>query len=220
MLTEKIIIIRLLLSFVAGAIIGFERSSKRQAAGLRTHTLICIGAAGVMLLSLWITEIMGTGDPGRIAAQVVSGMGFLGGGAILKLGANVKGLTTAASIWVVACIGLVTGCGMYAASGTMVFLTLITLSVMNYFELRIFPARQNKFLAIHFSGEYPQMTEITGILNKYSISVLSTNIRKSKRNDSDGKLILLITMPKSMNVRKLSDDLQALERVNKITLKE
>ena len=220
MLTEKIIIIRLLLSFVAGAIIGFERSSKRQAAGLRTHTLICIGAAGVMLLSLWITEIMGTGDPGRIAAQVVSGMGFLGGGAILKLGANVKGLTTAASIWVVACIGLVTGCGMYAASGTMVLLTLMTLSVMNYFELRIFPARQNKFLVIHFSGEYPQMTEITGILNKYSISVLSTNIRKSKRSDSDGKLILLITMPKSMNVRKLSDDLQTLERVHKITLKE
>jgi len=220
MLTEKIIIIRLLLSFVAGAIIGFERSSKRQAAGLRTHTLICIGAAGVMLLSLWITEIMGTGDPGRIAAQVVSGMGFLGGGAILKLGANVKGLTTAASIWVVACIGLVTGCGMYAASATMVLLTLITLSVMNAFELRIFPARQNKFLVIYFNGEYPQMTEITGILNKYSISVLSTNIRKSKRSDSNGKLILLITMPKNMNVRKLSDDLQTLERVNKITLKE
>lgn len=104
MITDSVIVVRLLLSFVSGLAIGLERSSKLQAAGLRTHTLICVGATGVMLLSLCVSEITGDhiGDPGRIAAQVVSGMGFLGGGAILKMGANVKGLTTATTIWVTA----------------------------------------------------------------------------------------------------------------------
>ncbi|MEL3906164.1 MAG: MgtC/SapB family protein [Treponema sp.] len=220
MLTDSVIVIRLLLSFCAGAAIGLERSSKRQAAGLRTHILICLGATGVMLLSIWLTEVKGGGDPGRIAAQVVSGMGFLGGGAILKFGANVKGLTTAASIWVVACIGLVTGCGMYAASITMIAITLVTLSVMSFIELRLFPARQNKFLEIHFAGKDPQMNEIIDILTKYSISILSTNVRQSKRKDNTAKLILFINIPKLTNIQKLSDDLQDLETVNKIILKE
>lgn len=220
MLTDTVIIIRLLLSFCAGAAIGLERSSKRQAAGLRTHILICVGATGIMLLSTWLTELEGTGDPGRIAAQVVSGMGFLGGGAILKFGANVKGLTTAASIWVVACIGLVTGCGMYTACITMVIITLVTLSVMSHVERYLFPVRQNKFLEIHFSGTDPQMNEIIDILTRYSISILSTNVRQSKRKDNTAKLILLINIPKVTNIQLLTDDLQALETVNKITLKE
>ena len=220
MLTDTVIIIRLLMSFCAGAAIGLERSSKRQAAGLRTHILICVGATGIMLLSIWLTEIEGTGDPGRIAAQVVSGMGFLGGGAILKFGANVTGLTTAASIWVAACIGLVTGCGMYTACITMVIITLVTLSVMNHIERYLFPVRQNKFLEIHFSGKDPQMNEIIDILTRYSISILPTNVRHSKRKDNTAKLILLINIPKTTNILLLTDDLQALETVNKITLKE
>lgn len=219
MLTDTIIIIRLLLSFCAGAAIGLERSGARQAAGLRTHILICVGATGVMLLSIWVTEIEGTGDPGRIAAQVVSGIGFLGGGAILKLGANVKGLTTAASIWVVACIGLVTGCGMYTACITMVIITLITLSVMSRIERYFFPVRQNKLLEISFSGKDPQMNEIIGILTRYSISILSTDVRQAKRKDNTAKLILLISIPKATNIQLLTDNLQALESVNKITLK-
>ena len=220
MLSDMVIIVRLLLSFCAGAVIGLERSSKRQAAGLRTHILICVGATGIMLLSIWLTKIEGTGDPGRIAAQVVSGMGFLGGGAILKFGANVTGLTTAASIWVAACIGLVIGCGMYTAGITMVIITLVTLSVMNHIERYLFPVRQNKFLEIHFSGKDPQMDEIVDILTRYSISILSTNVRQSKRKDNTAKLILLITIPKTTNIQLLTDDLQSLETVNKITLKE
>ncbi|MGP1594597.1 MAG: MgtC/SapB family protein [Treponema sp.] len=220
MITNTVIVFRLFLSFCAGAVIGLERSSKRQAAGMRTHILICLGAASVMLLSIWLTEIHGSGDPGRIAAQVVSGMGFLGGGAILKLGANVKGLTTAASIWVVACIGLVTGCGMYAASITMIVLTMITLSIMHHFERLLFPARQNKFLEIHFTDNEIKTAEITEILSNYAISVLSTNVRQSKREDSVLKLILCIDIPKQLNIRELTNDLQSLGNITKISLKE
>ena len=138
-LTELDIVTRLCLAFAAGFIIGIERSSRRQVAGLRTHILISLGAACLMLLSIWIPQQMGGGDPGRIAAQVVAGMGFLGAGAIIKLGNNIRGLTTAASLWLTAAIGLTIGAGMFIAAGTVVILALITLILMYYLEKKIFP---------------------------------------------------------------------------------
>ena len=138
-LTELDIIIRLCLSFVAGSIIGFERSSRRQIAGLRTHILIALGSACLMLLSIWLPQQLNGGDPGRIAAQVVSGMGFLGAGAIIRLGNNIKGLTTAASLWLTAAIGLTIGAGMYIAAFTVVALALIALILMNRLEKKVFP---------------------------------------------------------------------------------
>jgi len=138
-LTEFDIIIRLCLAFVAGTIIGLERSSRRQVAGLRTHTLIALGASCLMLLSIWLPQQLGDGDPGRIAAQVVAGMGFLGAGAIIKLGNSIRGLTTAASLWLTAAIGLTIGAGMFIAALTVIILALITLVLMHFFERKIFP---------------------------------------------------------------------------------
>ena len=107
--------IRLALAMLAGGLVGLEREIHRQTAGLRTHILISLGSCLLMMLSIWMPQSVGLdkGDPGRIAAQVVSGIGFLGAGAFIKIGNNVKGLTTAASIWVVAAIGLAIGAGMY-----------------------------------------------------------------------------------------------------------
>jgi putative Mg2+ transporter-C (MgtC) family protein len=138
-ITEIDIIIRLCLAFAAGSIIGFERSSRRQVAGLRTHILIAIGAACLMLLSIWLPQQLSGGDPGRIAAQVVSGIGFLGAGAIIRLGNNIRGLTTAASIWLTAAVGLSIGAGMFIAALVVVILALITLVLMHFIERKIFP---------------------------------------------------------------------------------
>jgi len=138
-LTEIDIVIRLLLAFAAGAVIGFERSSRRQVAGLRTHILIALGASSLMLLSIWLPQQLEVGDPGRIAAQVVSGMGFLGAGAIIRLGNNIRGLTTAASLWLTAAIGLLIGAGMFLAALTVIVLALTTLILMHYLERKIFP---------------------------------------------------------------------------------
>ena len=138
-ITEFDIVIRLVLAFAAGVVIGLERSSRRQVAGLRTHTLIALGAACLMLLSIWLPQQLGAGDPGRIAAQVVAGMGFLGAGAIIKLGNSIRGLTTAASLWLTAAIGLVIGAGMFVAALTVIVLALITLILMHFFERKIFP---------------------------------------------------------------------------------
>src|SRR6056297_2493150 len=135
--------VRLLLSFLVGMLIGFEREANHQPAGLRTHILISIGATVVMLISIFIPQTFTdfVGDPGRIAAQVVSGIGFLGAGAILKFGTDVKGLTTAASIWAMAALGLAVGAGMYTISLIGLAVVIFALSVMNLFEKSIFKER-------------------------------------------------------------------------------
>ena len=108
-ITSSTALVRLLISFVLGASIGLERQYRRREAGLRTFTLICLGSTAAMLISIWIPQSYPNflnGDPGRIAAQVLSGIGFLGAGAIIQSKGSVYGLTTAACIWVVAVIGL------------------------------------------------------------------------------------------------------------------
>lgn len=112
-------VFKLLLSLVLGAVVGVERRQKGQVAGMRTFSLIAMGATMAMLVSIYIPqEYLGlkNGDPGRIAAQVISGIGFLGAGAIIQMKGSVRGLTTAAGIWMTACLGLAVGAGMYLVS--------------------------------------------------------------------------------------------------------
>jgi len=138
-ITEIDIVIRLCLAFIGGGIIGFERSFRRQVAGLRTHILIALGAASLMLLSIWIPQTFSErGDPGRVAAQVVSGIGFLGAGAIIRLGSNIRGLTTAASLWLTAAIGLTVGAGMFVTALTAEVLALVTLILLHKVENKLF----------------------------------------------------------------------------------
>ena len=119
------VLIRLVCAAVCGGIIGFERGLKGRPAGLKTFSLVCIGATMVMVTNEYIIEYVsgGSGDPARLAAQVISGIGFLGAGTIMVTGANqVKGLTTAAALWVTAAIGITIGSGFYfgAMAGTAV----------------------------------------------------------------------------------------------------
>ena len=125
-------IFKLLLSLTLGAIVGLERRHKGQIAGMRTFALITMGAALAMIVSIYIPQLYfgetENGDPERIAAQVISGIGFLGAGAIIQMKGSVRGLTTAAGIWVSACIGLTVGAGLYLVSimacATIIFVLL------------------------------------------------------------------------------------------------
>ncbi len=134
MIYWKDILIRLLLACLFGALIGLERERKNWAAGIRTHMMVCVGSCLIMIVSAFgFSDILGTDhvdlDPSRIAAQVVSGIGFIGAGAILfqkQGGGTIRGLTTAAGLWTVAAIGLATGGGLYfAASATTVIAIII-----------------------------------------------------------------------------------------------
>lgn len=120
---------RLLLAFVLSGVIGYERERGGRPAGLRTHILVGSGAALIMLISIYGFEdvVSDNKDPGRLAAQVVSGIGFLGAGTIMRDGMSIQGLTTAASLWLVAAIGLATGAGMFKIA---MFTTLLAITTL------------------------------------------------------------------------------------------
>jgi len=131
---------KLVLSMLLGAIVGYERKRKGQTAGVRTFSLIAMGATLAMILSIYVPqEYMGlkNGDPGRIAAQVVTGIGFLGAGAIIQMKGSVRGLTTAAGIWMVAALGMAVGVGMYVLATVATALILFILVHLEQIERRL-----------------------------------------------------------------------------------
>ena len=124
---------RLVLALVLGAVIGLERELQRMAAGFRTHALVALGAAIFTVVSGYAFTGPGA-DPTRIAAQIVTGIGFIGGGAILHYGGTIRGLTTAASLWAVAAVGMAAGVGLWVVAVTSTLLVILTLEVFQRFE--------------------------------------------------------------------------------------
>jgi putative Mg2+ transporter-C (MgtC) family protein len=220
-ITEIDIVIRLCLSFLAGGIIGFERSSRRQVAGLRTHILISLGATCLMLLSIWLPRHLGSNaDPGRIAAQVVSGMGFLGAGAIIRLGNNIKGLTTAASLWLVAAIGLTIGAGMYLAALTTEILAIVTLVVLNHMERKIFPEIKKIDLEINYNhSDEPNIESILAILKNFNIENQSMEIFQGK-NERKTKLNFTASVLNTVNISKLIKAIETSGDIDHVDIKE
>jgi putative Mg2+ transporter-C (MgtC) family protein len=131
------LILKLIVAVVAGGAIGFERQVAGKAAGLRTNILICVGSALLMDLSIHVSEVWGmgpVGDPARLAAQVVTGIGFIGAGTIMQSRGAITGLTSAATIWVVAAIGLTTGAGFYVEALTATLTVMIVLAGLGRLE--------------------------------------------------------------------------------------
>lgn len=128
-LSNLYIFVRLIIAAILGGIIGLEREKLNRPAGVRTHMIVCLGSCLIMLLGEYMHRIDNTIDITRLGAQVVSGIGFLGAGAILKDGFSVRGLTTAATLWVVACVGLAVGGGFYSAG---ILTTIIVYSSLHF----------------------------------------------------------------------------------------
>lgn len=131
------LILKILLSSVLGGLIGLERELSGKEAGLRTTILIAIGSTLFTILSFKIIEIAGAGDPSRIIAQIVTGIGFIGAGSIIHSRVSVHGLTTAATIWTVSAIGIAVGSGLYLFSLIMALLTILILHIFKYISTRI-----------------------------------------------------------------------------------
>jgi len=121
--------LRILVAFIVGAVVGIERERRAKAAGLRTHMLVAGGSAIFTIASLTLFGGSDTGDRGRVAAQIVTGVGFLGAGAVIRSGVSVSGLTTAATIWVAAGLGMLAGGGAYLLAAVSAVLTVIALRV-------------------------------------------------------------------------------------------
>ncbi len=167
-------IYKLLLSMILGAVVGFERRRKGQTAGVRTFSLIAMGATLAMLLSIYVPqEYMGlkNGDPGRIAAQVITGIGFLGAGAIIQMKGSVRGLTTAAGIWMVAIIGMAVGLGMYWLSVVASGLILFILVLLEKIENRISRGAESRIIRIRTSEILDSIADYRAVLRSHRINL-------------------------------------------------
>lgn len=209
--------IRLLLSILFGGIIGIERESVNRPAGFRTHILVCVGSTLTMLVSIYMFEIYAGRtnlDSARIAAQVVSGIGFLGAGTILREGTTVRGLTTAASLWTVAAIGLAIGSGFYYAAGITTLLTFITLISLSKFEDYLIKNKLSQEVILIIKDSPGQIGKIGTALGKMNISIKNIKMQSEKL----GKLQVLINMrtPLNLNINDIVIALAKIEGVYNI----
>jgi putative Mg2+ transporter-C (MgtC) family protein len=175
-----------------------------------------------MLLSIYLPQevsFMHTGDPGRIAAQVVSGIGFLGAGAIIRLGNNVRGLTTAASLWFAAAVGLSIGAGMFIAAGVAEATGLFTRLVLGKFERKIFPAERLKILEIYYDTGKPKTAEALEAIKSSGIRLQSTDVFHSSKSKKT-KLKLLASIPNTLDLSSIVRSLKSLDNVVKVEIKE
>lgn len=181
-ISELDLTIRLLVSCLLGGLIGFEREVHNHPAGLRTHILVCIGSTAIMLLSIYgfsqfVNEINVRVDPARLAAQVISGIGFLGAGTILRTGATVSGLTTAASVWVVAAIGLCVGAGfIYAATLTTV-IVIVCLFVLNKWEIALKGKNKSQEMIVRIYDRPGSLGKIATLLGEQGIQIANVKMK-------------------------------------------
>lgn len=184
------ITVRLLLALVCAGVLGIDREQKRRPAGFRTYTLVCVGAAMVMMTSQYVFEMKGTGDLLRMGAQVISGIGFLGAGTIIVTGhRQVRGLTTAAGLWVVACIGLAVGIGFYAGAIISTVLILLVLTWFHYLEDKISKRSHVMNVFLELDG----VRDLGGVLRiarENFIQVSDIEINKGRKME-DGAVVLL-----------------------------
>lgn len=179
MISDWELFLRLLLACILGGIIGYERQSRRKSAGLRTNVLVCLGSCLIMVMSVAMyqdVEGKTNADPARLAAQVVSGIGFLGAGAIMKEGLSVTGLTTAACLWVVAGVGLAVGAGFYTGaliSTALVFVTLGSLSRLDDWV----DHEKNLSLNIHTVDRPGQLMRISRCLEDLQLRVRGVKVK-------------------------------------------
>ncbi|MCS6958304.1 MAG: MgtC/SapB family protein [Aquificaceae bacterium] len=162
--------LRLLGALMLGSLIGLEREKRRQPAGFRTHAVLALGSSLMGLLSLHVAYAYAGTDPSRIASQVITGIGFLGAGAIIRFGVSIKGLTTAASLWTTAGIGLSVGMGLYLLSLLTTLILLFTLSLMSRFEKEFLSSGGRYMLHISMHPIENPLEYVKNISNKLKIT--------------------------------------------------
>jgi len=198
MIPELEVGLRLLLAAVLGAVVGLERERQGQPAGLRTHTILAIGSTLAMTISINIAmqfrPLVPNGDPARLAAQVVSGIGFLGAGAILRYGTSIKGLTTATSLWTIAIVGLAVGAGHYISGVTATFLLLAILVLLNIIEKKFIRTYTTVSLSIEAHDRVGLLDEIKDMLKQEGKKVISTTVGRDLVNKTMSITIILKTL--------------------------
>lgn len=213
-------VFKLVLSMVLGVLVGVERKRKGQIAGVRTFALISMGACMAMLLSIYVPQVylgLKNGDPGRIAAQVITGVGFLGGGAMIHMKGSVRGLTTAAGIWMTATIGMAVGVGMYWCSILATGMILMTLVLLEIWEHRRNIGQENRVLKLEVEGIVQDIEEYRNVFARHKVHLSTYFIEYDYERDST-QLNFVVLAPSHRNYLPMFQDLRMLGRTKSLTL--
>jgi putative Mg2+ transporter-C (MgtC) family protein len=188
LISELEVVVRLVLSAVAGGIVGMEREASNRPAGLRTHILVTLGSTLIMLVSMYGFQGLGAdnsgGEPARLAAQVVSGIGFLGAGTILRTGNSIRGLTTAASIWVCGGIGLAIGSGYYLGGAATTIIVLFSLRSLGFLHKKANKC-QDQQLVVRCKERVGLIGDIGQILGNNNINIKDIKVNSEDSIESD-----------------------------------
>lgn len=203
-----------------GAVVGYERKLKGQTAGVRTFSLIAMGATLAMILSIYVPQIylgLKNGDPGRIAAQVITGIGFLGAGAIIQMKGSVRGLTTAAGIWMVAIIGMAVGLGLYILSIVASALILFILVRLEHIERYVSHGSESRILRIKTADIIRDICDYRNVLKEYGITLQNVYIEYDY-DSNETRLNLIVLVRETTDYIALCKTLEALHPTKSITL--
>lgn len=212
---------RLFMAVLLGGLIGWERERDSHPAGFRTHILVCLGSALIMLISIYgFSEFMEEenvrADPARLAAQVVSGIGFLGAGTILRQGFTVSGLTTAASLWVVAGIGLAVGAGyMFGATLTTV-LALVSLELLNRLERLLVRRHRLKNIVVCVRDEPGKMGEIASRLGEVGASIRKVTIDEGDLEDDWIYISFTVRLSEEISTPQVLEEVRRVPGVKEV----
>lgn len=218
------IVLRLSLAFIIGFFVGFEREHRHRPAGIKTHVLVCIGAALISILqSKMVDDIIAQvvekpelaavlkSDYGRLGAQVISGIGFLGAGTILRTKGSIKGLTTAATLWTVACIGLAVGMGYYFMSIVAFLFVVVIMTILKAFQDNLQYKRGSKQLELRILNKKETMERIEDYFEDKKINIDSIEFCDDEENKSVDRgyrcLYYTIVLPRTLRVNQVIRDL-------------
>ena len=208
--------VRILLAMIVGGLIGIERGKQGRAAGMRTHILVCLGAALTVLIGLYARDVLGitNSDPLRIAAQVISGIGFLGVGTILIKGRfQITGLTTAACVWATATLGLAIGIGFYEGALLVFVATYLTITLLHKLEYKLGKHQRRYGIYVEISSDKNIRTAITLLEEKYSASGIQITSARSGISGNVGIEANINNTKKQNPPAKLSEELEEVDYV-------
>ncbi|HZK17608.1 MAG TPA: MgtC/SapB family protein [Anaerolineaceae bacterium] len=209
-------LLRVGLSMVLGGIIGFERERDNQPAGLRTHMILVVGACLAMMLSINIAVTAGS-DPARLAAQVVSGIGFLGAGAILRFGSNVKGLTTATTLWTMAIVGLAIGMGYYLVATITTVVIIVVLSALDIIEKRFVRVNVIRNVVVEVQDYHGVIRDVRKTMGRIADQVISFSVKKNVKNKSL-RLEIVARFNRSEKLENLVEQISEIEGVKALKI--
>ena len=226
LISDADILLRIIFAIILGSVIGLERELTNKSAGLRTQIMVCLGACIFTILSIYgfstAVTLYPLGDPSRVAAQIITGIGFIGAGTIMRQGLTVAGLTTASTLWIVAAIGMCCGCGKISIAVVSTLLAVAVLVLVRTFEVKIMPhnAKHMRKIKISFNCKYEDYDEIYKKMTDMFPEVIDFN---NKTIDEDGdrlKMNIKIISNEKSPVMQIYKRLEEVKNIQAVSVKE